>query len=118
MGFARELSILRAKHQISLQKLADAIGVSKTHIWQLEKGVTEAPSLELVKKLADFFDVSMQSLIGESPESGNADPLSVAMFRKFGELDDIDKDAISNMVKVMLERKKRRDDEIRSRSAK
>lgn len=115
MSFARELTILRAKHKISLQKLADSIDVSKTHIWQLEKGVTQAPSLELVKKLADFFNVSIQSLVGENPESPNADPLSVAMYRKFDELDEIDKQAINEMVDAMIKRKHSRDNEIRSR---
>lgn len=114
MAFARELTVLRAKRKISLQKLAEEIGVSKTHIWQLEKGVTEAPSLEIVKKIADFFNVSIQSLVGENPESANADPLSVAMFRKFSELDEYDKEAIAQMVETMIERKKRRENEIRS----
>lgn len=118
MSFARELTILRAKHKISLQKLADAIEVSKTHIWQLEKGVTEEPSLGLVKKLADYFNVSIQSLVGESPESANANPLSIAMYRKFDELDSIDQQAIAQMVDTMIERKRKRDDDIRSRSIK
>jgi len=118
MSFASELTILRARQQISLQNLANAIGVSKTHIWQLEKGVTEAPSLEIVKKIADYFDVTIQSLVGEAPESPNADPASVAMYRKFGELDEFDKKAITQMVNAMIERKKRRDDDIRSRSSK
>lgn len=118
MAFAQELTVLRAKHKISLQKLADQINVSKTHIWQLEKGVTEAPSLEIVKKIADFFNVTIQSLVGENPESPNADVESVAMFRKFGELDDIDRQAIKQMVDTMIERKKRRDNEIQSGSSK
>lgn len=118
MSFATELTILRANRKISLQKLADAIGVSKTHIWQLEKGVTEAPSLEIVRSIADFFNVSVQTLVGENPESPNADPQSVAMFRKLGDLDDIDKDAIEQMINTMLERKQKRDDEIRSRGNK
>jgi len=115
MGFARELQVLRTRNKISLQKLADAISVSKTHIWQLEKGITEAPSLEIVKKLADYFNVPMQSLMGENPESPNADGESVAMFRKIGDLDAIDKKAITQMIDIMIERKKKRADEIRSR---
>lgn len=118
MAFARELTMLRAKHKISLQKLADEISVSKTHIWQLEKGVTEAPSLELVKKIADFFNVTIQSLVGESLESENADPRALVMYRKFGELDEIDQRAITQMVDTMIERKNIRDEEIRSRSTK
>lgn len=118
MSFAKELTLLRAKQRISLKKLADDIGVSKTHIWQLEKGVTESPSLGLVKKIADYFNVTIQSLVGENPESPDADPSAVALYRKVGELDDIDKQAIAQMIDTMIERKKRRDDEIRSRGVK
>lgn len=118
MSFATQLTTLRASRKISLQKLADAIDVSKTYLWELEKGARKAPSLELVKRIADYFNVTMQSLVGEDPESANADPVSVVMYRKFGELDDIDKEAISQMVDTMIERKKRREDEIRSRSSK
>ena len=68
MGFAKELSKLRSKKGVSLQKLADDVGVSKTHIWQLEKGVSKDPSLDIVKKIADYFNVSMESLLSEDTE--------------------------------------------------
>lgn len=118
MGLASELQILRAKRRISLQKLSDAVSVSKTHLWQLEKGTSTGPSLEVVTKLADFFNVSIQSLVGENPESENANQLAVAMFRKVGELDEIDQIAINQMIDTMMDRKKKREYDIQQRSSK
>lgn len=114
MGFARELTLLRAKKAISLQKLADDVGVSKTHIWQLEKGISTDPSLDIVKRLADYFNVSIQSLLSEDTESLTANPMSVAMYRKFDELDEIDKQVILQMVDTMRERQRQRRNDIRS----
>lgn len=113
MGFAKELTVLRAKKKISLQKLAEEVGVSKTHIWQLEKGVSKDPSLDIVKRIADYFNVSIQSLLSEDIESSNANPLSVAMYRKFDELDEMDKRVVLQMVDTMRERQKQRENDVR-----
>lgn len=37
---------------MSLQELADVVGVSKAHVWDLEQGKTENPSLMLTLKLS------------------------------------------------------------------
>lgn len=37
---------------LSLQELADVCGVSKAHVWDLEQGNTENPSLMLTLKLS------------------------------------------------------------------
>jgi len=114
MEFSTQLTVLRAEKNISLQKLADAIGVSKTHIWQLEKGITEAPALDIVKKLADFFNVSVGCMLGENIESPNADPMALAMFRKFSELDEMDQKAILQMTDAMLKKMQSLRDENKS----
>lgn len=118
MGFAQELTKLRAKKGVSLQALANEVGVSKTYIWQLEKGASIDPSMEIVKKLADYFNVSMQSLWSEDPESDSADPLALAMFRKVGDLDDFDKEAVLQMIDTMLKRQRKRKNEVRQSSSK
>lgn len=52
----------------SLQEVADAVGVSKPHIWKLEREDDDKanPSLELLEKLAKYFETSIASLIGET----------------------------------------------------
>lgn len=47
---------------LSLQELADACGVTKSHIWELEQGSTSNPSLRLTIKLSMVLGVSVGSL--------------------------------------------------------
>ena len=44
MQISERLFSLRQKSGQSLQQVADAIGVSKAHVWELEKGRSTNPS--------------------------------------------------------------------------
>ena len=68
MSLSTKLRELRASKKVSLQAVADAIGVSKPHVWELEKGKTRNPSLELLKKLAKYYGVTIDFLADESSE--------------------------------------------------
>ncbi|KRL40762.1 helix-turn-helix transcriptional regulator [Liquorilactobacillus nagelii] len=54
---------LRNRHRISQADLGKFIGVTDGTISKLENG-RNYPSMELAIKLADFFDVSLDELIG------------------------------------------------------
>ncbi|MCL6559473.1 MAG: helix-turn-helix domain-containing protein [Firmicutes bacterium] len=56
---------LRQSRNLSLKDVADALGTSKSTIGNIERG-TKPASLEMVIKLADFFDVSLDYLVGRS----------------------------------------------------
>lgn len=85
MSLAARLKELRSAKGVSLQKLANAVGSSKPHIWGLECGRTNNPSLELIIRLANFFGVSVDYLIsGET----STDDLSPAVKGFVGELAD------------------------------
>tara|TARA_R110001606_G_scaffold377900_1_gene537352 strand:- start:70 stop:396 length:327 start_codon:yes stop_codon:yes gene_type:complete len=64
MSLSDRLTELRKAKKVSLQVVADAVGVSKTHIYELEKGKASNPSLNLLMGLADFYDVSLDYLAG------------------------------------------------------
>lgn len=51
----------RANHNLSQQKLADALGVSRQTVISLEKGRYD-PSLPLAFQLASFFDCTIEDL--------------------------------------------------------
>jgi len=57
MSFGRKLHDLRVANRMSLQDVANAVSMSKAHVWNLEKGLSENPSIELVVKLANLFRV-------------------------------------------------------------
>lgn len=69
MPLAERLKKLRADEGQSLQQVADAVGVSKAHVSDLERGTTANPSLDLLKKLAAHFSVSVGFLIDDEPTS-------------------------------------------------
>lgn len=54
---------LRLRENLSQQELADKLGISKSSISMYENGNRE-PDLETLEKIADFFNVDMDFLIG------------------------------------------------------
>lgn len=103
MSFARRLHDLRVRNRMSLQDVATAVGISKAHVWNLEKGFSENPSFELVVKIADLFRVRVADLAGENPADEAEEPEVVAMFRDLKQLDERDRETI----RVLMEQLKR-----------
>ncbi|WP_172196004.1 helix-turn-helix domain-containing protein [Saccharibacillus qingshengii] len=63
---SQNLKRLRAERKLSLDKLADLTGISKTMLGQIERGES-SPSLTTVWKIANGLKVSFTSLIVEPP---------------------------------------------------
>jgi len=103
MSLAIMLKKLRTNSRESLQQVADAVGVSKAHIWELEKGTSKKPSMDLVTKLANHFGVAVGKLVGELPSEG--DEKAMVMFRELNDLDDVDQQVIHDLIKSMKKRK-------------
>lgn len=104
MTLNERLFDLRQGAQVSLQKLADAVGVSKAHIWELEKGRTANPSFELVQKLAAFFGVTAEELIGVADAPLPEDQQIQRIHRDLKNLTPRDRGIIEEMVKSMRAR--------------
>ena len=64
--FARSLRALRERKGVTLRDVAGAVGTSRTHIWQLETGRRTNPTLDLLKRLGAYFEVSLSVLVGEA----------------------------------------------------
>lgn len=69
MSLGSKLKELRLSKGKSLQEVANSVGVSKPHIWELERGTSKNPSLELVKNLAKYYSVTIDFLTGTSEEN-------------------------------------------------
>jgi transcriptional regulator with XRE-family HTH domain len=106
MGVGAKITGLRLKRRESLQQVADAVGVSKAHIWELEKGRTDNPSMALVTRLADHFGVSLASLVGEDPKAKDADQRIARMFRQARRLADDDLALLDDMMQTLLKRQR------------
>lgn len=105
MPFAKKLHDLRVEHRLSLQDVADKIGISKAHVWNLEKGQADNPSMELVVKLAELFRVRVSDLVGENPNAEDEDPEMVAIFRDLKRLEEDDREIIKGLMEQLKSRR-------------
>ncbi len=58
---------LRLARNESLQQAATPAGCSKPHLWQLERGLSENPTLDLLRGLAQHYGVSVSYIIDGAP---------------------------------------------------
>jgi transcriptional regulator with XRE-family HTH domain len=106
MSLAAKLRELRLRKGKSLQQVADDVGASKAHIWDLETGKSTNPSIDLLKNLSRCFDVSVADLIGENPGADSQDSEVVAMYRDLKELTPADREALRGLMEHLKNKKK------------
>jgi len=58
---------IRQKHDMSQKDMANIFFVNQTAVSQWERGVT-TPNAETLKKIADYFDVSVDYLLGRDAQ--------------------------------------------------
>lgn len=61
----KKIKELRNEHNITMKKLGEIVGVSESAISQYENGKRQ-PDIETLKVFADFFNVSIDYLLGKS----------------------------------------------------
>ena len=89
MSLATKLAELRSNKHVSLQKVADAINVSKALIWELEKGRIANPSMEVISNLASHFGVSIAALMDDSrtdPKDLSFEEEALVFYKDFSKL--------------------------------
>lgn len=67
--FGQRLKLLRIEKGMTQQAMADFLGKTSRHYQAMESGEINIPGLTLIK-LADFFEVSLDYLVGRSEERG------------------------------------------------
>ena len=60
------LKELRAKHSITQEQLAAAIGVERSSIGKYEGNQSVIPSVDVLKAIADYFNVTTDYLLGRT----------------------------------------------------
>lgn len=101
MSLGERLFDLRQKAKVSLQTVADAVGISKAHVWELEKGHSTNPSFELVQKLAKYFGVPPEALIGEVEVPTPQVQMANRIHRDLKTLSERDLELIEGMVQTL-----------------
>lgn len=106
MGLGARIAELRRATGESLQDVADSVGVTKTHIWELERGRTKNPSLAVIEGLANHFKVSIASLVNEDINAQDTSQQLARMFRQAREIDPADLQVLDDMIQSFRKRKR------------
>ena len=64
--FGEKLRYLRKREGLTLRKLGEMLEVHHTHVSQIEHGLK--PSVSLIVKIADIFNVSLDNLMRDELE--------------------------------------------------
>ena len=97
----------RMRKGLSLQKLADAVGASKAHIYELETNRSTNPSLTLLTALSRELEVPIKDLVGESSEVADEEaPQLAPLFRDLRELSPDALDLIQALTRKLREQRK------------
>lgn len=112
--FREQLKNLRKQHNITQEQLAAIVGVERSSVgkWEGKSGVI--PSSEILNKLANFFDVSVDYLLGRTdvPKEARAldEQLKGVDFALYGETHDLteeEKQDILEFVKYVKSKRKK-----------
>lgn len=101
---------LRKKNSVTMKRLGEIIGVSEGAVSQYENGKRQ-PDYETLKKIADFFNVSTDYLLGraDNPPQSVDQQLEGVDFALYGEIKDLteaEKQDILNFVKFTKSQRK------------
>lgn len=113
--FSKNLTKLRKRANLTQYQLADKLGFSRGQIANYEQGKRE-PDYETLGKIADFFDIGIDELLGRQPKEKDifdeADALMFSDKEGFENLSEEEKEEIKRMLNDQLEYliyKKRKD---------
>lgn len=101
---------LRKEKSITMKRLGEIIGVSEGAVSQYENGKRQ-PDYDTLKKIADFFDVSTDYLLGrtDNPQQNidqQLEGIEFALYGEIKELTDDEKQDILNFVKFTKSQRK------------
>jgi transcriptional regulator with XRE-family HTH domain len=98
-NFAYRLRDLRRNANVTGQHLADVLGVTKTAISYWENGINY-PNQETLNKLASFFGVTVDNLLGNNSNVTTDDDFLVAFY---GEVDKLPPETQKELKKTVLD---------------
>ena len=98
--FATILRKLRTEHSISQTELAAKLEVSKSSISMYEQGNRE-PDYELLGKIADFFQVDFDYLMGRNDQPKSYSPVTIAAHLDTADLTQDELDDVAKYIEFL-----------------
>lgn len=103
---------LRKERNLTMKRLGEAIGVAESTISLYENGKRQ-PDNDTLQKLADYFNVSVDYILGRTDdmnqnpgeENISFDDFTYAMYNESKELTEEDKQALLGMARLLKKKK-------------
>ncbi|TAK37904.1 MAG: XRE family transcriptional regulator [Lysobacteraceae bacterium] len=70
--FGEALRLVRSFHEVNQSDLAEALGISRSYLSEVESG-KKTPSLDLLQRYAEHFDIPLSSLVLFSEHAGESE---------------------------------------------
>ncbi len=93
-----KLRELRKARKLTLDKLAELAGLSKSYLWELENRESQRPSAEKLTALADVLGVSLAYFIEDDTRAPEEKHLDDAFFRGYQKLEPEAKDQLRKIL--------------------
>ncbi|MDC4242139.1 MULTISPECIES: helix-turn-helix domain-containing protein [Clostridium] len=104
-----KIAEIRNSKGISLSKLARDAGISKGYLSNIENGIKENPSVELLEKIASALGVNVSDLFDEEPIKNIEDELDILeedmkiLFSKAKQLSKENRKKVLKMIEIFEE---------------
>ena len=99
------IELLCTQRGIRPGRLCNDLGISRGLITDLKMGRKKSVSAETAQKIAAYFGVSVGMLLGQEEESDVLLQADVAFYGDYKELNEEEKKAVRDMVRLMRERR-------------
>ena len=86
-------------------RLCDELGLSRGLMTDLRMGRKKGINAQTAQKIATYLGVTVGQLLGEDHQSDILDQVDVAFYGDFKELDEEQKEAVRDMVRLMRQRR-------------
>ena len=86
-------------------RLCDELGISRGLMTDLKMGRKKGINAETAQKIAAYLGVSVGQLLGQAEAPDILDQVDVAFYGDFKELNDEEKEAVRDMVRLMRQRR-------------
>lgn len=86
-------------------RLCNDLGLSRGLVTDLKMGRKKSVNADTAQKIASYFGISVGQLLGQEESSDLLDQVDVAFYGDFKELNEEEKRAVRDMVRLMRERR-------------
>ena len=90
-------------------RLCDELGLSRGLMTDLKMGRKKGVNAQTAQKIAAYLGVTVGQLLGEDAQTDILDQVDVAFYGDFKELDEEEKEAVRDMVRLMRQRRSKRE---------